>query len=723
MSTLGLRAHAAELLGRPGPPSGRRLPLAALRMRLDDASRGAAWSLNPDGVLGRGLMLSGGARASFPLRLERAVTLTGRVQLLPHDWRDGRGGVRVAVHTTERDGRRRELWSATLHASDRGRPRGRELTCTIPGDCVELSLSVTPGTPQERAVSRAIWVDPSLVLPERVEPADAAPADAALAGVASPATVPPAVAATAADSPASEAGPEPLVSVLIPVHDPPPHMLADAVGSVTAQTYPCWELCLVDDGSRDPRIVAMLDGYAASDPRIQLARHTQAGGISAATNTALELASGRYVATLDHDDLLIPDALAQVAARIAAEPELDMVYSDEDVVGEAGLIERHLKPGWSPDHMDALMYTCHLGVYRRSLAVGLGGFQSRFDGCQDYDFVLRLTERTDRIAHLPVSLYHWRAHAASTAGGDQAKPYAYLTQPRAIGEHLQRSSVKASVQFSQFPGLHRVVHTVDEATTVALVLAPESADGLAEAVASWGRQSHPNWTAVLAVTEEVAVPAERALREAGVAPERFWLIPVPDHTTSVAALETAARAAGEAGAEQLVLMQAPMVGLTHDWLRRLAGYTLQSGVAAAGPIVISGDGRIAQSGVVLPDGVPLHLHHGSPANAAPPVVYNLSAVSGVLATGREAFSRLGGLDPALGQMTLVDYCLRARALGLRTVIVPDARLRLTVADPAVNDLAELEALRRSWTAAGANDPYYNARYRTDRGDFTLRSYD
>ena len=127
------------------------------------------------------------------------------------------------------------------------------------------------------------------------------------------------------------------------------------------------------------------------------------------------------------------------------------------------------------------MYTCHLGVYRRSLAVELGGFQSKFDGCQDYDFVLRLAERTDRIAHIPRILYHWRAHASSTAGGDQAKPYAYLAQPGAIADHLRRSGIDAEVQFGHLPGLHRMVHRVSAATSVDLVLAVEHEQGLSDA--------------------------------------------------------------------------------------------------------------------------------------------------------------------------------------------------------------------------------------------------
>ncbi len=253
-------------------------------------------------------------------------------------------------------------------------------------------------------------------------------------------------------------------------------MLAEAVDSVRAQTFDDWELCLVDDGSRDPQVVAALRHHAASDSRIQLASHPAARGISAATNTALELATGRYVALLDHDDTLAPDALEQIAATIAADPTLDMVYSDEDIVDGGRQVWVHLKPAWSPDTLRTNGYTCHLGVYRRSLVQEIGGFRSEFDGSQDIDMILRLTERSDRVAHVPAILYHWRAHAASTAGGD-AKPYAYVAARRAYAAHLERTGVAASVGYGP-PGLYRVAAGVDPASSIVIALTVDSTEGL-----------------------------------------------------------------------------------------------------------------------------------------------------------------------------------------------------------------------------------------------------
>ena len=169
-------------------------------------------------------------------------------------------------------------------------------------------------------------------------------------------------------------------------------------------------------------------------------------------------------------------------------------------------------------------------------------------------------------------------------------------------------------------------------------------------------------------------------------------------------------------------MQAPAIGLTHDWLTRLLGYSAQPGIAAAGPVLLAPDGRIHQAGIAIPEGIPLHLLHGARSSMDElfgygTSVYNVSAVSGILATRRETYHQLGGLDPAYGELALIDYCLRAGQDHQRTVIVPDARLRTTGPDPTTNDLPAIWRLRQAWATTHSHDPYYNPNYRTDRGDF------
>ena len=700
LSSLRVAAARFQWARNRTSPEASRVPLAALRARLDEESKGARWVLHPDGVLGRALLMPAGATFTVPLKLSGEVSFSARAMLLPHDWRDGRDAVRASVAVLDGDGHEQGLWSGTLRASGFARARGLHLDCRLPSFTTSLRLSIRAvGALAERSVARAIWLEPAILDPHAPR-ASRRGSD------------------TGSGQAPSSRRETPLISVLTPVHDPPPHMLEEAIVSVREQTFTNWELCLVDDGSADPEVIAVLERYAASDPRIHLERHEVAGGISAATNAALERATGEYVALLDHDDALAPDALAQVADEVAAQPDLDMIYSDEDVIGDDGLIEHHPKPGWSPEHMSALMYTCHLGVYRRELAVDVGGFRSQFDGCQDYDFVLRLMEWTDRIAHIPRNLYHWRAHAMSTAGGD-AKPYAYLAQPGAIAGHLERSGVDAEVQFGHVPGIHRIVHRVRPSTTVDFVLASCDPLGLAEASASWPAQAHGRWRVVLAGPPESLGAVTAALASAGVEACRVVTVPTAPGADHAAALTAAANAAT---AEQLLIMESPAMGLTHDWLTRLIGYSDQPQIAAAGPVVLASDGRIEHSGIAIPDGIPLYLQHGAETAVAPLAVYNLSAVSGVLATRRDTYHALGGLDPQFRELTLIEYCLRATDAGRRVVVVPDARLRATGPDTTINDLPTIWRLRERWAQTHPQDPYYNPNFRTDRGDFVLADY-
>ena len=690
-----------------GTPAGR-LPLSALRMRLDAGSEGAHWSMNPDGVIGRALMMPAPATVTLPLTLSGEVSFSARVLLLPHDWRDGRGAVRASVAVTG-PGRRVELWSGSLRCADRGRPRGLRVDCRLPAWSTSLQLSLKPDIHQYRAVARAIWLEPAITDPRvgthpRPDPPKASTRPAGSLDPSRPLGSPP-------------ASDEPLVSVLTPVHDPPLAMLEEAIASVRAQTFTKWELCLVDDGSRNPEIIAALEHHAAADPRIRLQRHQHAGGISAATNTALGLATGRYIALLDHDDILTPDALQHVADQIATQPDLDMIYSDEDIVLEGRPIWIHLKPGWSPDTLRTNGYTCHLGVYRRALVSEIGGFRTEFNGSQDVDMILRLVERTDRVAHIPHILYHWRAHINSTAGGD-AKPYAYVAARNAIDAHLHRTGLEAEVEYGP-PGLYRLVHRVGPSSSVDLVLALGDEHGITRAARSWLSQPHPTWNIVIAASPHVLLAATTALTAAGVAASRITTIPTDPAGNRATALAAAAEAAS---AEHLLLMQTPAIGLTHDWLTRLIGYSNQPHIAAAGPVVLSPDGRIQEAGIALPEGIPLPLLHGSRSSmdhffGFGTSVYNVSAVSGVLATRRETYHKLGGLNPEFGDLAPIDYCLRATDAHLRIVTVPDARLRTTGPDPATNDLPSIWKLRRSWAQTHTHDPYYNPNYRTDRGDF------
>lgn len=239
----------------------------------------------------------------------------------------------------------------------------------------------------------------------------------------------------------------PQYSILTPVHDTPPAFLREAVYSVLAQSHPYWELCLVDDASTDPTTIAELDRLASSDGRIRLRRLTENVGICAATNEALAMATAPYVAFLDHDDRLAPDALYEVEQRTAAEPGLQIVYSDRDLL-DAGNFRAAptFKPGWAPETLLGGNYMFHLMVYRRDLITDLGGYRAEYEGSQDLDLALRAAERRPWAFHVPKVLYHWRSHEGSMAGLPEAKPHIFAAGIAAVEDALERRGIEATVE-------------------------------------------------------------------------------------------------------------------------------------------------------------------------------------------------------------------------------------------------------------------------------------
>lgn len=241
----------------------------------------------------------------------------------------------------------------------------------------------------------------------------------------------------------------PLISILMPVHNPHPAWLEEAIASVRAQVYPHWELCIADDCSTDPHVRALLAQSAALDPRIRIAWREQNGHISAASNSALELAQGEFVALLDHDDRLPEHALLCIAETVVRFPHVDIVYSDEDKLDAEGRRrDPYFKCDWNQELFRGQNLISHLGVYRARLVRDVGGFRTGYEGSQDYDLALRCIERVqpDAIVHIPHVLYHWRIHANSTASDAAVKPYAAHAGRRALLDHFARSGIACDVE-------------------------------------------------------------------------------------------------------------------------------------------------------------------------------------------------------------------------------------------------------------------------------------
>lgn len=511
----------------------------------------------------------------------------------------------------------------------------------------------------------------------------------------------------------------PPVSIITPVFNTDPVWLLRAIESVRQQTWPRWELCLSDDGSTDPRTRAVLDSVS-SDPRIRVVRSEANRGIVHASNAALACATGEYVGFLDHDDELYSEALAEILARVSAQPSLDIVYTDEDKIDPSGVRSQpHFKPDWSPELLRSCMYTSHFTVMRRSLVDALGGFHGGFEGAQDYDLMLRAVERTDRIAHVPRVLYGWRTTPLSAASSQLAKPWAIRAAQRALEDAIRREGTAAEVVSAGAAGHFRMKYAIagDPLVSILLVDSDESrggqpSDGLLRSVRAIVRHTGSRaYEILVAVRDPLARACERAL-----AGTRHTVLP-HEEATAAAAINRAAR---EAEGDHLLVLHSDAEPLEPGWLDALLEFSQRDAIGAVGAFLLSDDGRLAHGGIVLgAGGLAAHAFAGEPAwtrghmsNALD--IRNTAAVSGAcLMTRRSVFDRVGGLDEALGcDLYDIDYGLRVRREGLRVVVTPHARLTQhgRQRERGAACPADVARLRARWGASVESDPYSNPHF-------------
>jgi O-antigen biosynthesis protein len=529
----------------------------------------------------------------------------------------------------------------------------------------------------------------------------------------------------------------PRFSILTPIYETPAGVLRKMLRSVTRQRYEDWELCLVDDGSQQPHVRQILDQAAATDPRIRVQHRAENKGIVPTSNEALAMARGEFIALLDHDDLLHPDALAEVAARFDTDPEIDYVYTDEDKVDTKGLHSApFFKPDWSPERMRTQMYTCHFSVFRRSLVEEVGGFDPEFEGSQDWDLVLKVSERARKIAHVPRILYHWRMLATSAAGGGEAaKPWAFEAGKRAVQAHCDRIGFPAQVErdpedpgvlhleprLRRQPSVSIVIPTAGQVRDVRfepVVLVVNCVRGIVE------NSTYDNYEIVCVVSEAVPQKVLDELRE--IAGDRLRLV---EFSGPFNFSEKINKGALHSDGEHLLLLNDDMGISTPNWLERMVMYSDFDGIGAVGGRLVWGDGRLQHVGVGFDDGLPGHTYRGfrgefrGYANAVR-IARNCLAVTGAcLMTPREAFDEVGGLPTSLPMnFNDVDYCLKIHASGRRIVYDPDMVLyhyESSSRDTEVREWEEDHLIDR-WSGIANPDPFGNPNLR--RGMPRLGSY-
>jgi GT2 family glycosyltransferase len=478
----------------------------------------------------------------------------------------------------------------------------------------------------------------------------------------------------------SERGP--LISVVMPTCETPEQFLVEAIASVQAQSYPNWELCIHDDASLSPAVRRLLVNASAVEPRILVSYGQVRQGIAAATNGALELASGEIVAFLDHDDLLHVDALAAIAAEFDSS-EVDIVYTDHDILDEAG---RHkgpyFKPDWSLDLFLSQMYLGHLVGIRRRIVEQVGGLRSECDGAQDYDLVLRCLSAGARVSHVPEVLYHWRQHAGSTSSNASSKPYAHHAGRRALQDFVDRQYPGARVDDGEHTFCYDVRYPLPSKATSASIIIPtrDRLDLLEACVRTlWstaGSTSHE----ILIVDNGSEEPATLQWLATAEAKGELRVVRA-DIPFNWSALNNIA--AQEARGDVLVFLNNDTEFDRPGWLERLVEVSLRRDVGVCGPLLLYPDGTIQHAGVVVGMGgwadhlfkgqAPVHHQH---LFTSPAMRRNVLAVTGAcMAIEKRKFMELGGFDESFVVCgSDVELCLRAHAAGYLNVYIPEARL-------------------------------------------------
>jgi GT2 family glycosyltransferase len=521
--------------------------------------------------------------------------------------------------------------------------------------------------------------------------------------------------------------PSPRFSILTPVHETEQGLLRRMLRSVRRQSFRDWELCLVDDGSRGPHVGETLARASAGDPRIRVEHLAENAGIVAASNRALEIACGDFVALLDHDDELHPDALAHVAEAIEANPEVDYVYTDEDKIDERG---RHsapfFKPDWSPERLRTQMYTCHLSVLRRGLAEEVGGFDPTFEGSQDWDLVLKATERARAVAHVPRILYHWRMHERSAAAAADAKPWAFEAGCRAVQAHCARVRLPAAVEIDDAdPGILHLRPRLEREPPVSIVIPTggqvrdvrfEPVVLIENCVRSiLERSTYDNYEIVCVVDENVDPKVVENVE--AIVGDRLRLVRFDGPFDFTAKVNLGAI---HSSGKHLLLLNDDIEVATREWIERMVMYSEREEIGVVSGRLLWGDGRLQHVGVDFENGLPGHLYRGFAgdfegyANAVL-VARNCLAVTGAcLMTRRRLFEQLGGLTTSFPvNFNDVDYCLKVYASGHRVVYDPDMLLyhfESSSRSPKV-ERWEFEQLVERWGRFAAVDPFGNPNLR------------
>jgi len=535
----------------------------------------------------------------------------------------------------------------------------------------------------------------------------------------------------------------PKISVILPVYNTPSHYLEAAIESVKNQVYENWELCISDDNSPDLAVKEILNKYSQSDNRIRVVFRKENGHISINSNSALEIATGEYVALLDHDDLLTPDALFQNVKLLNEDPQIDFIYSDEDKVDDKGnYTEPHFKPDWCPENFLSRNYLCHFSVIRRKLVEEVNGFRAGYEGSQDYDLFLRVTEKTAHIRHIPMILYHWRIHPGSTANLENAKPYAYVSGKKALEDTLVRRGLKGTVETeNDMSGYYHIRYKLINPAKVSVIIPSKNRQDMCHMILSSLTEltNYPDYEIILVNNnsdetgffEMVSLWKEKL-------PGKFQCI---DDNGNFNFSRLINRGAAAAKGEYLLLLNNDTKVIQSDWMELMAGYSQKEDIGAVGVRLLFPDDTIQHAGVVIGlGGIAEHVFAGADKDENGYFNFlkctnNYSGITAAcLMIRSKVFHEVNGFDENLPvEYNDIDFCLKLVDKGYRNVYLPYVTLYHyesvsrghphKTKESYQQHLKDISLFQSRWQKYINNDPCYNPHLSRIYNDFRLRIND
>ena len=531
---------------------------------------------------------------------------------------------------------------------------------------------------------------------------------------------------------------EPLISIVIPLYNTPQEYLRKLLQSITAQSYGKFELCLAD-GSTKKGPAAFVKKFYGNDPRIRLKHLKLNAGISENTNEAIRMATGEFLMFADHDDFLEPDALYEMVRALNENRELDLIYTDEDLCDEKGecFFAPRMKPDFNPDFLRSINYICHLVLVRKSLAEEVGLLRKQCDGAQDYDFLLRCIEKTDRVYHIPKVLYHWRVSETSTAGNQDSKTYAIDAGKLALTEHYARLGYEAEVEYTGIFIMYRMRLKLKSQPLVTILIPnKDQAETLANCLSSIYEKTDYPYFEILVVEnnsekEETFAYYEKMKQEH----ENFHVVTYQGGFNYSAINNFGVR---HAKGEYLLFLNNDTEVISPFWIREMLGFCQREDTAAVGAKLFYPDGLVQHCGVVV--GIANYAGHVQNFKTRRDngyfgrlrAVQDISAVTAAcMLVKRSVFEEIGGFDESFEvAFNDVDLCLRIRETG--KLIVQDPNVELyhyesksrgyeNTPEKLARFKGEVIRFRKRWKAfLEKGDPYYSPNLTLMNGECTLR---